>query len=150
MSRMSPIKAQIDKEFKQNLKNLAEETVTFSSGAKSSGTFTRFDLIPRVFLERIAKRFEIGAKKYPPFNYRIGFKEKAYVIDRINHLQNHLNAFLNPRNKEELEDDNLAGIGWAVAFLMEAQTTEEGKKIINEIINERSNFANNFSSELSK
>src|SRR5690242_1779148 len=98
---------------KETSEEKIEESPVFPSGAKSSGKMKRFDLIPRTFLERIADRYEIGAKKYPPFNYRKGFTDQSYIIDRINHLQNHLQAFFNPLTKEEFEDDNLAGIGWA-------------------------------------
>jgi len=113
-----------------------EEIKMFSSGAKSSGKVTRFDFLPRAFMERVAKRFELGAQKYPPFNYRIGFNDKDFVLDRINHLEAHLQAFLHPRTEEEYNDDNLAGIGWAIAFLMELEETQEGRDLINEIRHE--------------
>ena len=108
------------------------------SGALSSSKKIRFDLLPRTFLERVAKRFELGAHKYPAFNYKQGLEDKEYIIERINHLIQHVNEFLSPLDSEEWDDDNLSAIGWAVAFLMECETTKEGKEVIFQIRRERS------------
>jgi Domain of unknown function (DUF5664) len=89
-----------------------------ASEALSSHVEERWDLIPRPFLHRVAVRFGLGAKKYPPFNFTRGLNDKEYVIDRINHLIYHVNAFLWPITDDEWEDDNLAAIAWGVAFLM--------------------------------
>lgn len=107
---------------------------TFKNGAKSTSKVIRMDFLPRTFLERVAKRFELGAVTKGDFNYRKGFSDEEFILDRINHLQVHLQAFLNPQNKAEFEDDQLAAMGWAIAFLMEAQATARGKRTINEII----------------
>lgn len=112
---------------------LADATVQpGSSGALSSHTSVRYDLIPRVFLERTGKRYELGAVKYPPFNFSAGLADKAYIIDRMNHLQEHVQALLWPKSKEEVEDDNEAAIAWATAFLMLCD-----KKVLEEIRMER-------------
>src|SRR5688572_28092504 len=49
---------------------------TFSSGASSSGRKPRYDLIPLWALERIAKRFQIGAEKYGENNWQKGVDDK--------------------------------------------------------------------------
>lgn len=111
-----------------------EMTRPGESAALSSYVSTRYDLIPRLFLERVAARFELGTKKYPPFNYSHGLSDKAYIIDRLNHLQEHVQALLWPKNEEELLDDNEAAIGWATAFL-----TLCDKKMLKAIREERYN-----------
>lgn len=110
-----------------------EKLKTFESGAKSSGQAVRYDLLPREFLRRVAQRFTEGSVKYEDFNYRKGFGDEAFIRDRINHLQEHLNAFITPQNNEEYKDDNLAAIGWAVAILIELDSTEHGHKLLSEI-----------------
>lgn len=118
-------------------KDVEEAKINFKSGAASSGCVTRFDLLPRVFLERVAERFKIGSLKYGDFNYRKGFRDKAFIIDRINHIQEHFNAFLAPSCQEQRDDDNLAAVGWGIAFLMELSYSSEGQKILDEIRAER-------------
>jgi hypothetical protein len=108
------------------------------SGALSSSKKIRYDLLPRTFLERIAERFELGTRKYPPFNYKQGLEDKEFIIDRLNHLQEHVQAYLSPKDSDDWNDDNLAGIGWAVSFLMECETTEIGREVIAKIRMERS------------
>lgn len=110
---------------------------TFRSGAQSSGNALRYDLIPRSFLRRVALRFGMGAEKYPPFNYRSGLADKEYILDRINHLQEHFQGYIAPENEDDLTDDNLGAIAWGCAFLCEVEAHPEGKKIVDEIRRER-------------
>lgn len=113
------------------------DVATFQSGAQSSGKALRFDLIPRSLLRRLALRFGLGAEKYPEFNYRKGLTDKQFILDRINHLQEHFHAYLAPENDAERTDDNLGGIAWGCAFLCEVEAHPEGKKIIDQIRSER-------------
>lgn len=68
----------------------ADDRHTFSSGAKSSGTKPRYDLIPTWALQRIARRFELGAAKYGVDNWKKGLGDREFILDRINHAIDHL------------------------------------------------------------
>lgn len=109
----------------------------FASGAESSGCVVRFDLVPRRFLERVAARFGLGAGKYGERKYRNGLRDRAFIVDRLNHLQHHVQALLAPQSEEEFLDDNLGAIGWAAAFLCEVEADPEGAKILEGIRMER-------------
>ena len=115
-----------------------DDVYTTKCGAQSSGKARRHDLLPRSFTDRITDRFAMGAKKYPAFNYRKGLTDKDYIIERINHMKTHFDAFLSPSSDEEWTDDNIGAIGWCIAFLCECQETPEGRKAIEEIRKERS------------
>lgn len=110
---------------------------TFSSGAQSSGDVARFDLVPRNFVERLARRFGRGAAKYGDLNYRNGLRDREYILDRMNHLQQHVQQYLAPQNVDEALDDNLAAIGWAAAFLCEVEADRKGAAILFQIRAER-------------
>ena len=116
----------------------ANGKVQFASGAQSSGSACRFDLIPRSFLERVANRFGLGAAKYGERRYRKGLRDRAFILDRLNHLQEHVQALLAPQSADELLDDNLGAIGWAAAFLSEVEADPVGARILEEIRRERS------------
>jgi hypothetical protein len=80
-------------------------------------------------LIRIAARFEYGAQKYGVDNWRIGLKDKDFVIDRINHAIEHLMNL-----KEQIHDgqyyhpdDDAAGVGWAAMLIMEHQRIMRGE-----------------------
>jgi hypothetical protein len=98
----------------------------FTSGASSSERCVRYDLLPREFLYRVAKRWDDGAIKHGERNCMLGIHDRDYVVDRINHLQEHLNAFLSG----DTTDDNLAAMGWGISFLMEVEKSVEGKALI--------------------
>jgi len=101
-----------------------DDIVIFTSNAKSSGKVPRFDLIPRVALEKLARRFELGARKYGEFNYKQAFlDDKDFIIDRLNHLQQHVQALLSPSRANEWDDDNIGAILWAAAMLAELEAT---------------------------
>jgi hypothetical protein len=116
---------------------MAEQLTTFASGAQSSGDVARFDLVPRGFLERVARRFGLGAKKYGDQAYRAGLADRAFILERLNHAQQHLQALMAPKNAEEWDDDNLAALGWFCAFMTEVEAHPEGKLILNVIREER-------------
>lgn len=110
---------------------------TFTSGAQSSGDVARFDLVPRTFLERVARRFGVGAEKYGDMRYRKGLRDREFILERLNHLQQHVQAYLAPQAVTEAVDDNLAAIGWAAAFLCEVEADRVGAQILMRIRAER-------------
>lgn len=116
---------------------MADAQKRFASGAASSGNVVRFDLLPRRFLERVASRFGLGAKKYGERKYRKGQRDRAFIVDRLNHLQQHWQAYLAPETMEDWQDDNLGAIGWAVAFLCEVEADPVGAQILERIRAER-------------
>lgn len=94
--------------------------------ASRSGAFstpaTRYDLLPPILLEQVAKRFEAGAVKYGPENWRKGLADTEYLRDRANHaLQHLLNYIHGIDNGGDGPTENLAAVGWAVAVLLEAE-----------------------------
>lgn len=103
-----------------------EDLNNYVSGAKSSGSLSRYDLIPREALESLARRFTLGSVKYGDFNYVKGLRDKEYIVDRINHIFKHLQALVAPRTEGEQEDDNIGAILWGAAFLAEVQAVAPG------------------------
>lgn len=98
---------------------LKDDRHTFSSGASSSGRKPRYDLIPLWALQRIAKRFEMGAEKYGENNWQKGVDDKAFIIDRLNHLIDHAHlAIEHVRDETINSDDDLAAIILNAIFAM--------------------------------
>ncbi len=110
---------------------------TFESGAQSSAYVERYDLVPRNFLRRVAARFARGAAKYGDLGYRKGLRDREYILDRMNHLQEHVQAYVAPQSVEEATDDNLGAIAWAAAFLCEVEGDRIGAQILMKIRAER-------------
>ena len=108
-----------------------------NSEPKSSKVPLRYDLVPPVFIKRVAQRFTEGAEKYGDSNYREGVARPTFIQDRINHMLNHLQAFL--IEGPDAPDDNLAAIAWGIAMLMEFQQTAEGRTSIRNAVGEISN-----------
>lgn len=76
----------------------------------------RFDLIPPVFLRRLAAIFEEGAHKYGENTYL----EKPLPFSVImNHLMNHLLLYWSGDRSE----DHLAKVAWGVAAMMAQEET---------------------------
>lgn len=101
----------------------------FSSGAKSSGQKPRYNLIPARSLERIATRFGEGASKYGENNWRSGLKDRDFLLDRLNHAQEHLLRLteLISGNVYTWQDDDAAAIILNIMFIMEAQEVRRGE-----------------------
>lgn len=104
------------------------EPHVFLSGAKSSGRLPRFDLIPwDVFAERLARRYELGLQKYSEDNYRKGINDRAFVLDRCNHMLAHAHKAVESFRtmgtalERESDDDDLAAVIWGAIFLMLVQ-----------------------------
>lgn len=106
-------------EEKGNIVNQHEIKV-FQSRAASSGSIPGFDMLPLVFLDRTAKRFDMGAKKYTKFNYRKGLRDKAFIIDRLNHAFLHLKLAIDAIEADtQTDDDNLSAVACNIAMAME-------------------------------
>lgn len=112
--------------------------VVFTSGAQSSGHAPDYHLMcymPSMFVPRVGRRFEAGAIKYGLGNYEKGFEDHAFILDRINHAIEHLlnvaDCFMqSDYTLSGLKDgDELAGVGWAVAFLMAVQEHWREKEV---------------------
>ncbi len=127
---------------KEKAKDMEEDKFTSQCEATSSKLKLRFDLVPEVFNVRVAQRYTIGAEKHGEYNYRKGLTDSVYIQERIAHLRQHLSSFLLEGNEK---DDNLAAIAWGVAFLMEAEQIENGKKAIQQALNTMNYTAFNLS-----
>jgi hypothetical protein len=104
---------------------MSDEIHQFSSGAKSSGRKPRYDLIPAHALERIARRFELGAEKYGVNNWKKGADDKDFILDRINHAIEHLLIMKDRIHDDEgygsAVDDDAAAVCLNAIFVMEHQ-----------------------------
>lgn len=103
----------------------------FGSGAKSSGRKPRYDLIPTWALERIARRFELGAAKYGVDNWQSGLRDRDFIFDRINHAIDHLLRIRDEVNSVKIpppladRDDDAAAVILNAIFVMGYQQAIE-------------------------
>lgn len=110
------------------------------SGATSSHVPLRYDLIPRRLLEVAALRYTMGAAKHGERGYQKGFADRDFIINRINHIYEHLNKLFHPAkldhtlSDEDGLDGNLGAIIWGIGFIAEVSTHPKGAKILAEII----------------
>jgi hypothetical protein len=86
----------------------------FDSGAKSSEEQPRYDLIPYVAQRREAQRWQQGAAFHGENNWQRGRHDTAFRRDRLNHLVEHLNKWING----DRSDDHLAAIRCNAAMLI--------------------------------
>lgn len=94
--------------------------VEFPSRALSSPCLP-YHLVPRVLFDEVARRFELGAKKYGVGAWRKGLNDPEFLSERASHALAHLLAYLQGGgDPADTPMDNLAAVGWAVAVLMEA------------------------------
>ncbi len=73
----------------------------------------RFDLIPPIALDRLAKHYELGAKKYNPNNFRNGIPITRY----LDSAQRHINKY---RMGEE-DEDHLTAAVWNLIGIIETE-----------------------------
>lgn len=98
----------------------------FKSEALSSGNHPAYHLVPLSLLVRTARRFELGAKKYSPNNWKKGLKDKEFILDRLNHALEHLILSMIAIENGEMElDDNLGAVTCNVSMAMEYQLVNE-------------------------
>jgi len=96
---------------------------TGKSSALSSKRSLFFHDVPPELYRRTAKRYTDGHIKYSPnitmnLNWRVGLNDPFYVMDRLNHMFDHMIDFLEHGNSK---DDNLGAIAWCCGFLMEVE-----------------------------
>lgn len=73
----------------------------------------RFDLIPPIVLERLAKHFENGAVKYGDNNYRKGIPTTSFIDSCLRHI--------NEVRMNYTDEDHLAAAIWNLVALMETE-----------------------------
>lgn len=102
---------------------------TFDSGAKSSPA-PRYDLVPRILLDAVERRFALGAEKYGERQWEAGLRDPKFLRERANHALTHLLNYIHGTdNGEDSPMDNLAAVGWGVAVLLRAeQVKADGPK----------------------
>jgi len=115
------------------------------SGATSSHVPLRYDLIPRSLLERAAERYTMGISIHGERGYQKGLGDRGFIINRINHIYEHLNTLFHPdyRKANSPEDEegidiksihaNLGAVLWGVGFICEVAEHVTGRQILNEL-----------------
>lgn len=104
-----------------------KDKITLPCGATSSKLSLRMDLVPEIFIRRVAKRYTEGAAKHGDYNYRKGLTDPEFIQERIAHLRLHLSDWLMGINTQ---DDNLSAVAWGIAFLMEVEETSQGREAL--------------------
>lgn len=99
---------------------MSDQVITFTSGVTSSSV-PRYDLIPTGALNALAERFEIGLRNHSGENWRTGLRDKGYIINRLNHIQEHLRAAIDKLTgvRPDDGDNDAAAIMWGGAILCE-------------------------------
>lgn len=125
---------------KRKVEQEKDKQTTGKSSALSSKQMLFYHDVPPELYRRIAKRYTVGHKKYSPdstmnLNWRIGLDDPLYVMDRLNHMFEHMMDFLEYGN---VQDDNLAAIVWSCAFLMEAE--RHNPEVLEQVIGQCRNF----------
>ena len=77
----------------------------------------RYDLIPPVVEERLAKHYESGAKKYGDNNFRLGMPVKRYIDSARRHL--------NKYRMGMTDEDHLIAAIWNIAGIIETEELVE-------------------------
>lgn len=127
MPKTFPVLTNTDKrKGERRVETETNKVFTGTSSAYSSKKSLYYHDIPPEFYRRVAKRHTGGHTKYNDdpvpitmnLNWRVGLDDPLYVMDRLNHVFEHLIDFLENGNAH---DDNLGAIGWNLCFLMEAE-----------------------------
>lgn len=93
----------------------------FKSGASTSGNVPPYECLTRRFLERCAKRMELGLH-YGKHNWKRGSTDKEFILDRLNHAFVHLTKAMEAIDQDRVtEDDDLAAVAVNCMFAMEYQ-----------------------------
>lgn len=121
-TRGIPVNPQMSHSQYQEKYRTQQEIQIFTSGAASSGNVARYDLISLQLLDRLGDRLKLGAVKYGPFQYRKGLKDKAFILDRLNHAIRHIRLAQDLIHEGlPFNDDDLAGAVCSIMFAMEYQ-----------------------------
>lgn len=103
---------------------MKEKMKVFSSGAKSSAGKAGYWMIPFVVLRALAERFDLGAMKYLPHNWKKGSKDPAFIRDRFNHMIEHAFKFLEGGDEEDSQVDSIIAVLWNAMALTFWSITE--------------------------
>jgi hypothetical protein len=87
----------------------------------------RYDLISPLFLKRLAKHFENGAKKYGDRNWEKGIIFSSYIDSAIRHLNNYLEGMR--------DEDHLAAAVWNISCLIHMEEMLERGLVPKELNN---------------
>lgn len=103
---------------------MQEEMKIFESGAASSAGKPGYWMIPFVVLRALAERFDVGAQKYLPHNWKKGSKDPAFIRDRFNHMIEHAFKFLEGGDAEDTQVDSIIAVLWNAMALTYWSLTE--------------------------
>lgn len=107
--RLSRVKTE-DKVIKDSGERAKYETGAVRDTNANKG---RFDLLPAYAIQRLAKHYEKGAKKYAARNWEKGIPLGRYLDSAIRHLFNHLDG--------QRDEDHMAAAFWNVAGFIETE-----------------------------
>lgn len=79
----------------------------------------RFDLLPPAAVERLARTYDEGAKKYGDWNWRKGQPYSSV----LNHLLAHIFKFMAREDQAPFDEDHLAHAAWGLMALMQFEAT---------------------------
>lgn len=104
----------------------------FESGAGSSGHKPPYECLTPRMIRRSALRMQLGLH-YGKHNWKKGSKEKAFILDRLNHAVEHLlNAMGEIDSDQLMTDDDLAAVIVNCMMAMEYQAhLYSEKQIVN-------------------
>lgn len=92
----------------------------FDEGVKYDGDKLRFDLIPVRSLEKVARVYTIGAKKYDDNNWRKGLKWGRVFAAMMRHAW----AWMRGESHDPVDGQHhLASVAWCALTLMEYEET---------------------------
>lgn len=107
-----------------------------TSGATSSHVPLRYDLIPRALIDCTAARYTMGVAIHTERGYQKGLADRDFIINRINHTQEHWNKLFHPTSSDDKEPpfNHIGAILWGMGFILEVMHHETGNKVLHEII----------------
>ncbi len=105
------------------------ERTNFETGATREITNNkgRFDLISPIFLIRLAKHYQNGAKKYSERNWEKGLPLNSYIDSALRHLITYLEGCR--------EEDHLAAAAWNIACLIHTEEMIKRSKLSSDLNN---------------
>lgn len=92
---------------------------TLPGGAKRSEKAAPYHLIPPKAIERIARRFGLGAERYGEWNWLRSLDTREHAVAFCIEAYNHMMAHAHGMGKQD--DDDLGAVGWALCVIAEAE-----------------------------
>lgn len=94
----------------------------FESGAKSSGNFPPYECLTETFIDRCARRMEVGINNYGKHNWKKGARDKEFILDRLRHARKHLGLLMREIDMDQMmRDDDAAACCVNIMMAMEYQ-----------------------------